>query len=621
MPDLHSRPGASKRIHLVFTGRLAETWNGLDIPDTAAYGGDVAAAWATAAEPFSPFDVDVTTEAPHDLARFVAMEVIVGGDGSWHPGGTGVTSRGSFGSLAVQQRNYVFSDLLGTPDEVGRIIAHEVGHAMGLNHQSTADGVDDYATIDATKSPIMGNPFTGRAIWWNGHSMDGPQDDLAVLASLLGYSAAADGLIRNTAESRTHTVTHTGGDLTVTVSVPAVGAMLDAKVVVKDAADVTVGSSDTTSLGEEVVIADAPAGDYTVEVSSAGQYGDVGSYTLSADSSEATMAYRDTVQADSPLFYWPMDEAVGATSYAALVGGTAITAGAAGAKPTAGITGMVDGTAVQFDGVNDFASVALNLSSYSKLIVECLLLCDSYLSADALAYEFGSNLNSTTDGFQLNPSASTPADTMSAAVRGDSSYSIAGFARPSTKVWRHIACVFDKTQSSGEASIYVDGNLQTAVSTPFDANNTNAFGNTTLYLFSRAGASLFAAGAMQHLAIYSALSGARIAAHAAIANAGYSTNVAMVVAGDSISTEYQLSNTQTLSSLLAASWNTNRVWNVAVPQRTATQMQAAAAAEIVPLFSVMSGYTHKLCNIMVGINDVDGVTANATWRRRPTSTP
>ncbi len=36
---------------------------------------------------------------------------------------------------------------------------------------------------------------------------------------------------------------------------------------------------------------------------------------------QAHAAYRDIVQADSPLYYWPMDEAAGATSLAAAVGG------------------------------------------------------------------------------------------------------------------------------------------------------------------------------------------------------------------------------------------------------------------------------------------------------------
>ena len=67
----------------------------------------------------------------------------------------------------------------------------------------------------------------------------------------------------------------------------------------------------------------------------------------------ANGAYRDIIQADSPIYYWPMDESSG-TSLAATVGGTAITLTNG---PLVAQTGQVDGTAVAFDGSARFICV------------------------------------------------------------------------------------------------------------------------------------------------------------------------------------------------------------------------------------------------------------------------
>jgi hypothetical protein len=229
-----------------------------------------------------------------------------------------------------------------------------------------------------------------------------------------------------------------------------------------------------------------------------------------------TTSYRSLVLADSPLAYWPMDDASSATSLAALAGGTALSLGASTAKPTLGVAGKVDGTAVQFDGTNDYAAYTSNFAFGTNLItVEFLLWWDSFANDDHLCIELSTNFNNQTCAFLVNPNDSASGRWSCAITGGSSKYKAKSFTRPSASAWHHFAVVFDATTISGDVTPYLDGS---AASTTTDINvrtQTSNFNSLPFYLMSRAGSSLFAAGKMQHLAIYSgALSSTRIAAHA-----------------------------------------------------------------------------------------------------------
>ncbi len=239
-------------------------------------------------------------------------------------------------------------------------------------------------------------------------------------------------------------------------------------------------------------------------------------------SSGAFAAYRDVVQGETNLkYYWPMDAASG-TVETALVGGVNINLGNGA---VAGATGRIDGAAVSFDGVNDYASTAsvLNLSAYNKVVVEALVYIPSYPTPTTSArniWEYGTDVSGSNGSFYYAGDGGVNGTTAAAnvALLGNTSYSIALYNRQSAAAWHHIVAVYDKSLSSGEVAFYIDGVLQTATSRPYDFNNTNNFANLTLYLMSRAGTSVFSPGSMQHLAIYSDLSAARIAAHADLLN-------------------------------------------------------------------------------------------------------
>jgi len=230
--------------------------------------------------------------------------------------------------------------------------------------------------------------------------------------------------------------------------------------------------------------------------------------------STAQAAYRDTIGAEGTLlYYWPMDEAAGTTTLNAAVGGTAITLSGA----TAGASGQIDGTAVYFDGVNDYGVTAsnINLTAYNKIAVEGLFYFNSYDNTDRLAYRFGSTY-STPGSFHLNPNSSSPSGTLFSWLYG-SAMSSAAYTRPSAAAWHHIVAIYDMSTSTNEVDLYIDGALQSVLSRPANTDNVGHFGNLPLTLMSNIGVSYFNQGKIQHLAVYSNLSSDRILAHSQVA--------------------------------------------------------------------------------------------------------
>jgi hypothetical protein len=67
----------------------------------------------------------------------------------------------------------------------------------------------------------------------------------------------------------------------------------------------------------------------------------------------------------------------------------------------------------------------------------------------------------------------------------------------------HLVAIFDKSQNAAnEVNLYIGGVLQTAQSQPYNADNSNSFDNNALFLMSRGGSQLFAAGAIDDFRVY-----------------------------------------------------------------------------------------------------------------------
>ncbi|HEU4944787.1 MAG TPA: LamG-like jellyroll fold domain-containing protein, partial [Solirubrobacterales bacterium] len=209
------------------------------------------------------------------------------------------------------------------------------------------------------------------------------------------------------------------------------------------------------------------------------------------------------------LHYWRFEEGSGTT--------LADSAGEAAASTSGGVSlgaGGAPGTdlAAAFDGGNDFAQAAIDLSGTAQTTVEFWLKWNSYSDEDNLAMELTPNFNANEGGFLVDPNASQ--GSFGIGIGSGESRNNAFFTRPSAGKWHHYAFVLDSEAAASEQIVpYVDGK---AVSYSKGASGTGAgkFAKSTLYFMSRAGEALFGAGTLDELAIYDdSLTSVQIAAH------------------------------------------------------------------------------------------------------------
>ncbi len=235
LPILHSNPGAPFRLYLDFTGHTQNDTGRSKYQNvtTPVFNHELSAGsrnvitpidtfsdddlkhikeiWRRVAEDYDPFNVDVTTQDPGNYEIGSMLRVVVGGsyDDWFHEPAAGVALvPGNFVNDAPNIA-WVFSNDIdnaygrNTPkadQQIADSISHEAGHSFGLEHQRDINAPLDKAhpnspsnytsnNNDPNVAPIMGDhsyaKFSG---WWIGQNPAGErQDDMSILASVLGY--------------------------------------------------------------------------------------------------------------------------------------------------------------------------------------------------------------------------------------------------------------------------------------------------------------------------------------------------------------------------------------------------------------------------------------------------
>ena len=295
---LHSRPGATRKVYLDFTGHTTTgtPWNwpaptgwgvasfttppfSLDA-DTAnvsnAEHAAIQTVWRRIAEDFAGYDVDVTTEDPglQGLLKTSAgdlnygMRVIFGPDQN-ATGAGGVAYVGSYGFTRAAGETdipcFVFADIGDTAKFMSEAGSHEVGHTVGLFHDGTnaVEYFPGHGTGAGSWAPIMGVGYSKEVVQWSKGdyaAANNTQDDLNVISTFIpfvvdefgettaaatvvtGLSAEVGGIIANTADIDTIKIQAGRGDLVITPKVALSSPNLRLQIKVLDSAGATLGT-------------------------------------------------------------------------------------------------------------------------------------------------------------------------------------------------------------------------------------------------------------------------------------------------------------------------------------------------------------------------------------------
>lgn len=165
------------------------------------------------------------------------------------------------------------------------------------------------------------------------------------------------------------------------------------------------------------------------------------------------------------------------------------------------------GKSLRGNGTQSCGSIPLNLSAYNTATISFWLYWDAFANDDDFAMEFTASANTNNGAFSIDPNASV--GRFQVAVNDGGSITVVGasFTRPSSSSWHHYMIGIASTGSGtpiafqGVRFAYVDGISQSLTVDAGVGGGTLSgnFANSTLYLFSRAGSSLYGAGRLQNL--------------------------------------------------------------------------------------------------------------------------
>ncbi len=326
--------------------KLLYDWDGDPTSFNAREQDDIAFAWYKTASSFAPFDVDVTTEWPGSTKPFIWAAVYLTPSGPGSGGGARTFRYMPLSGYQSQRYDAVsgrVEDGLLAQSWIRQgaargtaVITHEVGHSHGVSGHESAD--EEGTVVRIQELPIERGPFTRSAGplggWFNFTSewtyqsnpagMYWVVDDIRTLttvisdaiqtyvdpaysgdghrpdehASTLGAATAmtwdagegewfGSGIIERWTDTDMLSFNWAGGTAWVGLQTALPVPLLDGRLVVYDTGGNIVGAADPTdSLQAALRLDDLPAGTYTVEVASDGDYTELGAYQLTVSAAE-----------------------------------------------------------------------------------------------------------------------------------------------------------------------------------------------------------------------------------------------------------------------------------------------------------------------------------------------
>ncbi|NET57397.1 MAG: S8 family serine peptidase [Symploca sp. SIO2E6] len=333
LPLLSSNPNATAKMFLDFDGHTTSgtAWNFLYNNNivTPAYSLDadtssfstteleaITEIWQRVAEDFAPFNVDVTTIEPGNFSATEAIRLVIGGSSEdWYgPSAGGLAFLDSW-RWHGDTPAFVFEDNLanGNPKFTAEASSHEIGHALGLEHQSIYDAngnkTNEYnpGSGETGWAPIMGVSYNQNLTTWhnglNSSGVNNLQDDMSIIASTengFGYRSddhgntnatatvlsspnfSSSGIIEQMSDVDVFTFATSGGHLNLNLDVAQVSPNLDLVAELWDSNGNLLVTDNPVDQLTATINTSVAAGAYYLHVKSNGEYGRVGTYTLNS---------------------------------------------------------------------------------------------------------------------------------------------------------------------------------------------------------------------------------------------------------------------------------------------------------------------------------------------------
>jgi hypothetical protein len=211
IPVYNSYPSAEATVYLDFDGHLVQgtSWNmtgPISCGPSNLTNDQITEIFNRISEDYRPFNINITTDSTRywSAPARKRMRVVFTITSAWYGAAGGVSYVGSF-TWGDNTPDFVFTALLNYRTKyISEAASHEIGHTLGLRHQSTYD-VNCMKTAEYNPgtgsgeigwAPIMGvGYYRNFTLWNNGtnqYSCMNYQDDLGLIVSQNGFGYRED---------------------------------------------------------------------------------------------------------------------------------------------------------------------------------------------------------------------------------------------------------------------------------------------------------------------------------------------------------------------------------------------------------------------------------------------